>query len=196
MLPKAMNWVPSIVDTFWVFWDIAGDKDYIFIPFNDEEMRLIFKDLTSIDELDEETILSVELSMLARSDTMFTTEALNVDEFDYTGENILNMDFHIDRTNLTEEQYDAAVMSQQIRQRNGWNAAMIYKLYLPAEHFMLMEGKLPSSFYRGSVASWDTEKYGSPKLWNALYPVEILEFSALIMAAVSKLRDGLTGDLV
>jgi len=197
MLPLAMNWT---FDSFhslnltevWVFFDVAGDKDYLFIPHTDEEMTELIGDLTSDADLDDESRLIIELSMLARSDPFFVAEALNGDMEDYTAEKVLSMEFYVDRPKLSDEQYFATRMSMDIRKARGWNTAVISKLYLPPEHFLLMMGKLPSTFGRGSIAAWDTRKYGFPIAWSGVQKGKVLEFSRLIMSAITTLREEAT----
>ena len=191
MLPKALNWT-TLLDNqlspnlypLWVFFDIAGEDDYIFYPHTDDEMREMID--TSITDEDIEPFRKIiELSMLARSDPLFEANFLDDDE-EYTPQMILSMDFPIDRDEMTSEQYFATQMSMDVRKARGWNGAVVFALKVPIEQFIFLTGTLPHAFKNGSIKNWDTKKLGFPMNWNE--HTELLSFGILIFQSIKALN--------
>ena len=189
MLPLAMNWNVGETDKesyqVFVMFDILGKDDYIFVPFSEDDMRDIIMSVEDHTELDASVRTAVELSMLARSDVQFGAHFLDSSK-QYTAEKILNMDFFIDKDATTDNEYMAAKMSMDIRRVRGWGGAAIFELVLPPEHFILLTGKHPRNFVRGSIATWDS---GWPRNWNALNQSKMLPFGGLIYAAITRLKE-------
>ena len=187
MLPKALNWT-TLLDNqlspnlypLWVFFDIAGEDDYIFYPHTDDEMREMI-DGNITDEDIEPFRKIIELSMLARSDPLFEANFLDDDE-EYTPQRILSMDFPIDRDEMTSEQYFATQMSMDVRKARGWNRAVVFALKVPIEQFIFLTGTLPHAFKNGSIKNWDSKKLGFPMNWNE--HTELLSFGILIFQAI------------
>jgi len=187
MLPKALNWT-TLLDNqlspnlypLWVFFDIAGEDDYIFYPHTDDEMREMI-DGNITDEDIEPFRKIIELSMLARSDPFFEGNFLDDDE-EYTPQMILSMDFPIDRDEMTSEQYFSTQMSMDVRKARGWNRAVVFALKVPIEQFIFLTGTLPHAFKNGSIKNWDSKKLGFPMNWNE--HTELLSFGILIFQAI------------
>lgn len=187
MLPKALNWT-TLLDNqlspnlypLWVFFDIAGEDDYIFYPHTDDEMREMI-DGNITDEDIEPFRKIIELSMLARSDPFFEGNFLDDDE-EYTPQMILSMDFPIDRDEMTSEQYFATQVSMDVRKARGWNRAVVFALKVPIEQFIFLTGTLPHAFKNGSIKNWDSKKLGFPMNWNE--HTELLSFGILIFQAI------------
>lgn len=187
MLPKALNWT-TLLDNqlspnlypLWVFFDIAGEDDYIFYPHTDDEMREMI-DGNITDEDIEPFRKIIELSMLARSDPFFEGNFLDDDE-EYTPQMILSMDFPIDRDEMTSEQYFSTQMSMDVRKARGWNRAVVFALKVPIEQFIFLTGTLPHAFKNGSIKNWDAKKLGFPMNWNE--HTELLSFGILIFQAI------------
>ena len=190
MLPLAMNWnvggtYKESYSVFVLFNLELGKVDYIFTPYSDDDMREIVQAHKDSTDLDDSVKTAVELSMLARSDVHFGPHFLDSSK-QYTADDILNMDFFIDKAATTDNEYMAAKMSMDIRRVRGWGGALIFELVLPPEHFILLTGKHPHNFVRGSIATWDS---GWPRNWNALNQSKMLPFGGIIYAAIAQLKE-------
>jgi len=187
MLPLAMNWWDSTQEGYplWVFFDVVGDDDYFFNPYVTHEIGEAIESLQNEEE-DKEARKIIELSMLAHCDPLFSQKALDED-YDYDVDEILNMDFPI-KTGLDDSEYYGVRMSKEVRKARGWNAAIVFKLKLPIEHFMLLTDTLPQNFERGSIGTWNMSM-GWPLRWNALGNSEMLPFGKLIAQAIKTMRD-------
>lgn len=203
MLPVAMNWWRSgnAVETavrFVVFIDALNDsKDFLFKPLTDKQMKEMIEGIEKDSDVEDEQRRIIELSMMARSEPFFDDpkDFLLLDgSKDYSPTSILNMDFYINKENLSDERYFSAKLSQDVRRARNWNGGIMISMVIPPEHFIYLTGILPHNFQHGDLLVWDMKNklVSSPKAWNVFGETEVMGFSQLITAAISELSESST----